>query len=185
MLFEEPSSVDQTAVRKIRILGCTLWSDIKEEHSSAITQSVNDYKFIAIRNENVAMEEEDVPLESMHRITTRETTQFHKQDVTWLTGEIMEAKERGEVVVVLTHHAPLTRQTSNPMYKHSELNSAFSSDLTYLMDRNRNVAVWAFGHTHFNCSFTKKKTLVVSNQLGYHREKGNTKPFDPNFVIEI
>ena len=167
--------IDEENGQSLRILGCTLWTNIDEKHSEEISQNVNDYKNITI------IDQEDG---QQRPLKTTDVTKMHLEEVEWLTKEIIESKSRNETIIVLTHHAPLTKQTSDPRFKNCNLKTAFSSDLLYLIDRNRNINLWAFGHTHFNCKFMKKKTLIVSNQLGYRKDKVKS-GFDTGFCLDV
>jgi hypothetical protein len=99
------------------------------------------------------------------RLKVDDTNQWFKEELEWLKEEVEKAKQNGENVCILTHHAPLTTGTSAPGYEGSECNCAFSTDLQDLMGGN--VKLWGFGHTHYSSNQTCNGTLVVSNQLGY------------------
>jgi hypothetical protein len=83
----------------------------------------------------------------------------------WLKAEIQEAKNKGEKVVIFTHHAPSVNGTSAPRYAGSANNCAFASNLEYMMGDP--VLLWAFGHTHYSSDQNINGTRVVSNQVGY------------------
>ncbi|KAL0487746.1 hypothetical protein AKO1_000134 [Acrasis kona] len=113
-------------------------------------------------------------------ITTDDTNAWHEEDVFWLKQEIERAKSRDEDVCVLTHHSPLVTGTSKPEHIGTPCNTAFTTDLKYMMGGN--LKLWAFGHTHHNCDVLCKGTRVVSNQHGYG---GPDPTFDPMFCCEI
>jgi hypothetical protein len=155
--------------KPVRFLGCTLWSKIANQHSNLIASTLNDYKLITI-NEG---QERDV--------TVEDTLKWHIEESTWLAKEIEQAAKKDEKICVLTHHAPLIQGTSHPNYIGGENNSAFSSDLTHMM--RKEVAVWLFGHTHFNSRQECNGTIVASNQRGY--PFGMVDGFEANKYIEV
>lgn len=60
----------------------------------------------------------------------------------------------------------------------------------YRKGSNSNVAVWAYGHTHYNNDQLLHGTRVVSNQRGYSWAAGGKgedmgRPFDPGFVVSV
>jgi hypothetical protein len=60
----------------------------------------------------------------------------------------------------------------------------------YCKGSNSNVAVWAYGHTHYNSDQLLHGTRVVSNQRGYSWAAGGKgedmgRPFDPGFVVSV
>ena len=77
-------------------------------------------------------------------------------------------QRRYDQVVVLTHHAPSHDGCSDPRHGKPPLRMecyGFSSDMESLFGPR--LALWAFGHTHFNCDFKRGGTRVISNQRGY------------------
>jgi len=138
----------------VKILGCTLWSQIPEEHATAIENKVVDYQKITHVNK---------PL------TVQTTNMFHMLDKLWLEKKIQELK--GLDILVVTHHAPLVTGTCHPKFlgkngldrvKHG--NYAYSTDLSYLMGGS--IRAWIYGHTHWRGVQMNRGTLVTSNALG-------------------
>ncbi|KAJ4461238.1 hypothetical protein PAPYR_2268 [Paratrimastix pyriformis] len=68
-------------------------------------------------------------------LQVEDTNALHACDVAWLEGELEAACQRGEQVIVLTHHAPILN--SNPNHEHTEdlFTAAFETDLSPLMAR--------------------------------------------------
>lgn len=79
------------------------------------------------------------------RITTEDTNKWHNGDVEYIQEQIKIAKQEGQIAIVLTHHAPLTKGTSHPRNDGQLLSQGFSTDLQHLMGYP--VSVWCFGHT--------------------------------------
>jgi len=105
---------------------------------------------------------------------------MHEQHVKWLKVELDKARILGKTAIVLTHHAPITRNTSAPKHIGSPLSSAFASDLSNLISSP--VGLWVYGHTHHSNSQNINNVPVVSNQAGY---PGEGVDYSDSMVIEI
>jgi hypothetical protein len=140
----------------VTILGCTLWSNISEEHKERISFGINDFYYIS---------EWDVE-EHSHR---------HRADLDWLNGEVahIAESEPERKIVILTHYSPVTTDAHavHPKHSNSPLSSGFATDLSRQECWiNPQVRLWAFGHTHYNTDYTEDTTgkRVISNQRGYY-----------------
>lgn len=136
------------------VLGCTLFSRVPSEAAEAVSFGVNDFYHTAgwdVEQHNEAFE----------------------RDLAWLNAEVAALEDAGRAVVVLTHYSPtIDERTADPRHRTSVIGSGFATDLsTAACWRSRDVKLWAFGHTHFNCDFTDAGTgkRVVTNQRGYYR----------------
>lgn len=158
----------------VTIAGCTLWSHIPQFVAPEVLAVINDYRVIKIQG---STDEDPMPL------SIGDTNGLHLQDVAFLRKEIELAKRTGQSVLILTHHAPLTKGTSSPLYEERATNHAFSTDLSSLMGEP--VVAWAYGHTHYNPKGLQVKgTIVVANQKGYSCERTGA-AFDPGFTLQI
>lgn len=165
--------LDQTRIDlspSVTILGCTLWSHIPPESAEIVGACINDFR-------------------QVENWSVRRYNEAHNADVQWLEVELSRlANEPARKVVILTHYSPVYDGTSDPRHKGSPINSGFSTE----MSTNENiwkaplVKAWAFGHTHYNCDFTKHGINIVSNQRGYdfNFEAGKN-GFRDNFVLNI
>lgn len=137
------------------VLGCTLFSGIKIEQMHSVSHGLNDFYQI-----------EDWSVDSHHRT--------HHADLAWLNEqvELISRLEPSRKIIILTHHSPCTsKEAMDPKHRGSSISSGFATDMSSEPCwTNKNVVVWAFGHTHFNCDFQDAKTgkRVVSNQRGYY-----------------
>ncbi|KAI9682146.1 MAG: hypothetical protein M1817_000200 [Caeruleum heppii] len=73
-------------------------------------------------------------------------------------------------------HLKLTSRiyATDPRHAKGLLTSGFATDLSHQEClRNERVAVWLFGHTHFNCDFVDpvSGTRLVTNQRGYSSDE--------------
>jgi len=138
---------------RIKIVGCTLWSNIDTNAAGTINKYINDYRYIKVNDQH---------------LTVSQSTEWHKQNRNWLENQILHSKEN---ICILTHHAPLLTGTSSLEHENSILNTAFASDLSALMGGK--VKAWFYGHSHYNSEQVYNGTLVASNQLGYFGEQTN------------
>lgn len=163
-----PMNRREVTIDGVRILGCTLWSHVPDEAANDVETFLNDYRLIYKKH----IGDGD---DRMERITINDTNAFHKRDVDWLTSKLDHDVKTP--TVVLTHHAPLMKGTSHPMYENPPklTNHAFCTDMSGLM--RGNVKLWAFGHTHHQNDFMRGGTRIVTNARGYnYREKANYTP---------
>lgn len=149
----------------VRLLGTTLWSDVPKDSQEEVEMSLSDFRCIKNLDE---------------RLNIQQYVQWHKEERLWLEEEISKAKQHGEKVVVMTHHAPVINLgSSDPQFFDSKSNSAFCSDLRYILGAP--VEVWAYGHTHWFQDMNINGTRVISNPRGYQTSVA----FNPKFVINI
>ncbi|MCJ1336749.1 hypothetical protein MMC09_002027 [Bachmanniomyces sp. S44760] len=141
-------------LQNVTILGCTLQSYVPPEAEQIVRLKVNDFRRIK-------------------DWTVTNHVAEHAKDVKWLTDEITSIRktEAGSArkIVVITHHAPSTKGTSNPSHENNPWSSAFGTDL---LERKENsclddVQWWIFGHTHHSCESTRGAVKLISNQRGY------------------
>jgi hypothetical protein len=143
-------------VQGVKIIGCTLWTHVPLACQSAVGSSINDYRLIYCRD----------MLGIPRPFTVAETNELHRVEHEFILREIESSRETGKCTVVLTHHAPLMKGTSDPKFFGTPTSHAFSTDMADLMGSP--VVAWLHGHTHFNSPGTRMKgTLVTANQKGY------------------
>jgi hypothetical protein len=159
----------------VRVLGTTLWSDIPISRAAEVGRSLNDYHLIFVDDQGLT-----------RKLCTDDTGAWFRDEVSWIESEIQSSMAAGERnCIVLSHHTPSTRGTSDPMYDSSPIACAFSSNLTRLMrDGGTNVHTWCFGHTHYNNDFMLCGTRVVANQRGYFPSQVLTS-YQPDMVVYV
>ncbi len=143
-------------LNNVKILGCTLWSNIPKIHSASIQDHINDYHLIRD------------PENNYKKIDTDYTNNLHSIDLKWLESELQINEHTAcggyQATIVITHHAPSFNNTCDPKYIGKFTNYAFCTNLEYLF---KNVNIWIFGHTHWNTNTIIKNTRLISNQYGY------------------
>mmetsp|Transcript_16294 Transcript_16294/g.25310 ORF Transcript_16294/g.25310 Transcript_16294/m.25310 type:complete len:203 (-) Transcript_16294:138-746(-) len=169
-----------TLIKNVRLLATCLWSHVLPGFEEAVTKGITDYQVIKIEENG-----------RTRRVTTNDTNRWHQDELNWLIGEIEGAKERGEKVVVMTHHAPTFHRTSHPRYTGNNIQSGFATDLEYLLTPP--VTAWLYGHTHYNDPYfyqnkendKETRVLISSNQMGYFAKGEKTSTFDTRYFISI
>lgn len=142
-------------IDNIRVVGTTLWSHVPPEHFFTVTNYINDYRRIK-------------------KFTVSENNRLHNTAVEYIASEIQEAKNAGQQIVILTHHAPIWA-SSAPHYVGKPTNCAFATRLEHLFADQSHVRLWGFGHTHWCIDTVIGNTRVVSNCTGYEGENTNRK----------
>jgi predicted phosphohydrolase len=107
---------------RVTILGCTLWSNIKQEKKEVIQASLADFHTI-------------------HNWTIKVNNKNHTLERNWLMNKInyIRTNEGNKSIIVVTHHAPILNGTSHPMFDNSPLTSAFATDLS-----NKVLDIWSY-----------------------------------------
>lgn len=153
----------------VTVLGCTLYSHVPPENAERVNFGLTDFYQI-----------DDWTVESHNAA--------HATDLAWLNAQVA-AIGPGRKIVILTHHSPVTHDARaiDPAHAGSAISSGFVTDLSgEECWTNTQVAVWAFGHTHYNCDFKVDGVggkRVVSNQRGYYfRQVGD---FDVEKVVSV
>jgi predicted phosphodiesterase len=136
------------------IVGSTLWSWIPDDQRVNIQDSMNDYKYVYIRDGA-----------SIRGITAKDISDIHVKNYKYIKMQITKAKKFGYKVIVLTHHKPYISETFDP----TGLDTAYESDLSSLLDYP--VVLWGYGHTHIADNSVKGKTWMFSNPKGYPKQK--------------
>ena len=143
--------MDKTSVihENIRFLGCTLWSYINNHDKR--TGSKKTFFSIFFLVETTLGDYYEIDLkknEKISKVKVEDTNLFHEIELKWLKSEISKAEENGEIIVVLSHHAPIFEGVVDPKYIGSALGYAFSSYLNNILGGN--IVLWCFGHTHYS-----------------------------------
>jgi hypothetical protein len=149
----------------VALLGATLWSQLNPDHLDFLRLALTDFKRV-------------------EGLTPETFVALHTADRVWFNQEVeyIRRHEPDRTIIIFTHHAPTLQDIADPKYVGGPTQSAFATELTADQCWGPPVKVWAFGHTHWSCDFTRKGVRVVSNQKGYsHGDDG----FDPDFVLEF
>lgn len=136
----------------VLFVGSTLWSNIPEEDELEIQYRINDYRMI-------------YNAEGRRICAAEIRAEFYK-NLQFIERTIEENPEKQ--IVIISHHAPLKKDTSYAKYEGDVTNSAYSTHIDLKNDSN--VRYWIYGHTHHNSRIQKGNYKVISNQMGYFGE---------------
>jgi len=166
----------------IRVLGTTLWTDFKlygSDRQSLVAERVEralaDYRAIWIDDK---------------RLRWKDTLELHNVYRSWLAAESTLARERGETVIIVSHHGPSIK-SSAPMYLNDLVTAGFASDLESFAAANADV--WIHGHMHNSSDYMLGHCRVICNPRGYPRGhfahgsemKFENPSFNPDFILEV
>ncbi len=133
----------QVIISGVRIVGCTLWSDVSDRAFYQLNDS---------------------------RLIFSSPTQYrdaHVADVQWLKHAL--STDVLTPTIVLTHHLP-SFALIHPSYAGSEINSGFATELDALISTNSNIKAWVCGHTHKQVTAAINQCALVTNPAGYPGE---------------
>jgi Icc-related predicted phosphoesterase len=155
----------------VRFLGCTLWTDFallnQLDTSIAWAQlAMTDYRKIRISP-------------GYRKIKPAYTIVWHQQSRKWLQREIETAQ--GEILVVVTHHAPSIHSIPVEIRKHP-ICAAFASRLDDMIARSQ-VKLWVHGHIHTADDYTIGTTRILCNPHGYPDEP--PRGFDSALTVDL
>lgn len=136
------------------MLGCTLFSHVVKHQEDAVASRLVDFQHIS-------------------QWTVQDHNLAHRSDLDWLNQQVSKIaeKEPHRKLAIFTHHCPcIDERAVDPKHAGSEVSSGFATDLkSEHCWTNPAVKAWAFGHTHFNTSFTNEHgARVIANQKGYY-----------------
>jgi hypothetical protein len=158
----------------VTILGCPLWTAVQPGQAADVYARLTDF------NEERGIRD----------WTPKRLSEEHTKDLEWLNAQVskIQKDEPRRQILVATHHCPtIDPRATDPAHSGSSVSSGFTSDLSKEPCwTSPAVKMWAFGHTHYSCSFRDEETgkLVVSNQKGY-RGPGQAKPGSKSFRTTI
>jgi len=152
--------------KDIRFVFSTLWSKLDLTKEWVIKKTMADFHLIR-KNGN--------------KINVDDYNELHEEALTFIKNQL--PPDDGKKTIVVSHHIP-TFYNYPEKYRHSELNSAFATELFDLIEAS-NVDYWIFGHSHEVVpDFKVGKTTLTTNQLGYV-EYGENRLFSEIKTLEI
>jgi predicted phosphohydrolase len=133
----------------VRLIFSTLWSKLDLTKEWVIKKTMADFHLVR-KNGN--------------KINVDDYNALHDKALTFVKSQLPIVD--GKKTIVVSHHIP-TFYNYPEKYRHSELSSAFATELFDLVEVS-NVDYWIFGHSHEVVpDFKIGKTTLSTNQLGY------------------
>lgn len=184
--------LDDARGGKVRLLGCTLWTDFElpvVEGSSTrrdpvramevANRKLNDFRLIEVEFSG----SDNGAANSRRLLAAEDTLDLHLEDRAWLQRQLVETFEG--VTVVVTHHGP-SADSVPARFRDNWLSPAFVSHLPDAFF-GPGVDLWIHGHTHHSVNYHRNGTRVLSNPRGYRMPHGHFEnpDFDGELVVEI
>ena len=160
--------------RRIRILGCTLWTDYELHSDQAHVASIMAEIATKLNDHYVIYEG------SRDTFQPNDALRLHRESRSWLESELV--KPFDGLTIIITHHAPSERSMTT-RHMNSPISPAYASNLDDLV-KNSGAALWVHGHTHESFDYMIGDTRVICNPRGYYAYELNS-GFSPNLVIEL
>lgn len=162
--LERDAVVLPIAGRRLRVLGCTLWTDyrlygraVRADAMRRAEREMYDHRRIQFGAE---------------LLRPKDAWRLHIAARRWLRRQLADPAEPETLVV--THHAPVPHSVE-PRFRGDSLSPAFASDLTGLIEQH-GPSLWVHGHTHHNVDYRLANTRVVAHQWGYPAEDLSRRP---------
>lgn len=149
----------------IDVYGTTFWTIPPFKTTYEAKQFVNDYIYISYYNKSLS-QTKDLDIGYVNGMANES---FNK-----LQNYLSNSTKKS---IVMTHFPPIRSGTSSPNYLYQDriMNFYFSwPDNTLSKFYMNNVLCWISGHTHWSYDFVQNGTRLISNQLGYKSEIGQT-----------
>ena len=139
----------------VNLIFSTLWSNISQAKHFSIQNALSDFKVIKYNDRLFNVDDYNL---------------LHQESKEFLQKALAVKSENKTIVV--THHAP-TFINYPEKYKNSNINEAFATNLTSLIE-DSNIDYWIYGHHHSNVGdFQIGNTKLITNQLGYVKYNEN------------
>lgn len=148
-----------------KFIGCTLWSDFKNDARcmGRVSYAMNDYRLISNRH---------------GWYTPADALKLHNDSVHFLTNAIDSNKKN----IVVTHMAPSINSIPLRLLQNHEIATAYYSSLEeFIVDFE--PTLWLHGHVHNSNKYVVGNTTVISNPKGY--PDAVNPEFNPTTEIEI
>jgi predicted phosphodiesterase len=174
IVLEDEETVIPVRGVRVRIVGCTLWTDFglfgePARDAVSVARGLNDYRCILGTDGSL--------------LTAHETACRHAASRAFL-GRVLATAHDGPTIVV-THHLPSMRSVAQ-RYRHDRISAGFASRADELVSAG--AALWVHGHTHDSFAWRDDAgTLVVCNPAGYPvLRNGRENPaFYPRLVVDV
>lgn len=169
-------SNDYKIIDNVMFIGTCLWTDCNQRNPVTMFQvekGLNDYRQI----------KKSVGAYGDLRLSAEDTVENNAACVQFLKQALCIAKDAGFTPVVVTHHAP-SELSVNAKYKGDELNHAFYTDLSWLMEQYE-YPLHVHGHMHDSVTYKLYETQVVCNPFGYFETADKNPKFDVGLCVEV
>lgn len=101
------------------------------------------------------------------------------RDEQWLRDSLADSPSRN---IVLSHFSPF-RNFYHPEFPNSLLTKYFHNDYDYILDKDYDVVLMGYGHTHYAHDNVTDHTCVIANSRGYY--DGECPNYDVHKIITL
>lgn len=154
--------------KNVKIIVSVLWSFIPDQKKEFLYNVMNDYRLIYKKQFNDTV-----------NLLIEETNQFHQLSVEYIKNELN--KKFDGKIIVLTHHLPSFQCIRHKFKNIENIKYAIATDLEQIINDYK-IDYWIFGHIHDSVNIKISETGLISNPLGYMKERQKDF-FNPNYVI--
>ena len=159
-------------IGNVTVIGSTLWTDFNSHDVYLISKAtersgLRDFKKIKMKS-----------LSGYRSLHPTDVIKEFFVSKTFVFKEIEKAKNKGNIVIVITHHAPSLKSCLG-----TEFDGAYGTNL------ENEIAdffpdFWIHGHVHQSHKYVLGKTVVLCNPRGYYPSDVNDE-FDENAFFEV
>lgn len=158
---------------RVRVAGCTLWTDIPPSLHDVARSALSDYTKIGafVLTDRGAQ---------WRRLQPSDTSAMHADSVAWLHATLDAS---GEPVLVVSHHLPTTAAIAD-RWRGEPTNCGFATELPRAVRAHPRLLGWIAGHTHerivapLGADDGAVAKRVYVNPRGYPHERGRN-GYDP------
>ena len=150
----------------INIYGATFWTSPPFASTYDAQMSINDYNWISYFNRELG---------HVVKLDINYVKQLSNESFVSLQKYLNETDKK---TIVMTHFPPQRLGASDPKYlaeKKAHAGYFTWPDGTLEKFKLNNVLTWISGHTHWSYDFIQDNIRLISNQIGYKYEVGDTR----------
>jgi hypothetical protein len=164
--------------KKYAIIGSTLWTFIPPAQRERIQKIMSDYRFIFTKASSGSTSSGSASSgkEIIRNINSADVSSYFLRNYTYIRNQIKKSISNDENIIILTHHCPILKENFNE----NTYDPAYMTDCSKLI--NKNVVLWAWGHTHIAHNKKINGTLYYSNPKGYPNQHTN---FNPKCSVRV
>ncbi|MFH6784876.1 MULTISPECIES: metallophosphoesterase family protein [Methylobacterium] len=174
----------------IQIIGATLWTDYRITGNRSMALSIAGDRQGGMRDHRLIQMRDSRGTPAPFRPLAAEA--LHREHRARIERALAEPWSGTRIVV--THHAPTAQSLLHGEVR-EQIDAAYASDLSALMEGPTAPALWIHGHIHASRDYTVGRTRIVANPRGHdtsHRKRDGTwvfelenPSFDPALILEI
>ncbi|BAQ49182.1 MULTISPECIES: metallophosphoesterase family protein [Methylobacterium] len=174
----------------VQIIGATLWTDYRITGNRSMALSIAGDRRGGMRDHRLVQTRDSRGTPAPFRPLAAEA--LHREHRARIERALAEPWSGTRIVV--THHAPSAQSLLHGEVR-EQIDAAYASDLSALMEGPTAPDIWIHGHVHVSRDYRVGRTRVLANPRGHdtsHRKRDGSwvselenPAFDPAFTVEI